>query len=349
MRGYSVCADDAHGAPIMIAAEKAGSDAASSLAGIAAGRKPYLDGFHIGFDNWHSTDGAGEPRSWRRPSTARCAANGLIATRTIEQFFDRPKGMFLADRFIKGECPKCGAKDQVRRQLRGLRRGVRAHRAEAPVSRRCRGAAPELRTSDALLLPACPTRAGAGLPAASGRRTPASCRPEVLNKISEWFGDRRGAARPGLADWDISRDAPYFGIEIPDAPGKYFYVWLERPGGLPRLAAERCSARHFEAYVADPAVEQVHFIGKDIVTFHTLFWPAMLHFSGRKTPAHIFVHGYLTVNNEKMSKSRGTGISPAEVPRARAGRRSGCATTSPPSSTPAWRTWTSTPTISSRA
>ena len=206
--------------------------------------------------------------------------------------------MFLPDRYIKGECPQLRREGPVRRQLRGLRRGLRAHRAEEPVLgavRRDAGAASSASTTSS----SCPTRA-ASSSCKEWTAAPGRLQPEVLNKISEWFAtDEHGHG--GLADWDISRDAPYFGIEIPDAPGKYFYVWLDAPVGyLASLknyfdkAARAGGEPHFDEFMADPAVEQVHFIGKDIIYFHTLFWPAMLQFSGRKAPDHVFVHGFLT-------------------------------------------------------
>ena len=299
-----VCADDAHGAPIMIAAEKAGQTPQEFVAAIAAGRRAYLDGFHIAFDHWHSTD-APENHALAQDIYRRLQDAGLIAERTIEQFYDPAKGMFLPDRFIKGECPKCGARDQYGDNCEVCGAVYAPTELKNPYSA-LSGAAPVLKSSAHFFFRLSDPRAIAFLQ--EWTRTPGRLQPEVLNKISEWFGtDEQGA--PKLADWDISRDAPYFGIEIPGAPGKYFYVWLDAPVGyLASLKALLGPA--FDDYVADPAVEQIHFIGKDIVTFHTLFWPAMLHFSGRKTPAHIFVHGHLTVNNEKMSKSRGTGISP---------------------------------------
>jgi methionyl-tRNA synthetase len=274
------------------------------VAAIAAGRRPYLDGFHIAFDHWHSTD-APENHALAQAIYLALRQQGLIAERTIEQFYDPAKGMFLPDRFIKGECPKCGAKDQYGDNCEVCGAVYAPTELKNPYSA-LSGAVPVLRSSTHFFFRLSDPHAIAFLQAWT--QTPGRLQPEVLNKISEWFGtDEQGL--PKLADWDISRDAPYFGIEIPDAPGKYFYVWLDAPVGyLASLKALLGPA--FEAYVADPAVEQIHFIGKDIVTFHTLFWPAMLHFSGRKTPAHIFVHGHLTVNNEKMSKSRGTGISP---------------------------------------
>ena len=309
MRGHEVhfvCADDAHGAPIMIAAEKAGLTPQEFVGGIAAGRKQYLDGFHIGFDNWHSTDGA-ENHALAQDVYLALRRNELIATRTIEQFYDPVKGMFLADRYIKGECPKCGAKDQYGDNCEVCGAVYAPTDLKNPYST-LSGATPELRSSEHFFFKLSDPRCVEFL---RGWTQDGKLQSEVANKVKEWFaGD--GESGPGLDDWDISRDAPYFGIEIPDAPGKYFYVWLDAPIGY--LASLKNLfdrlGKDFDAYLADPAVEQVHFIGKDIVTFHTLFWPAMLHFSGRKVPHHIFVHGFITVSGEKMSKSRGTGISP---------------------------------------
>ena len=309
MRGHEVhfvCADDAHGAPIMIAAEKAGLTPQEFVGGIAAGRKQYLDGFHIGFDNWHSTDGA-ENHALAQDVYLALRRNELIATRTIEQFYDPVKGMFLADRYIKGECPKCGAKDQYGDNCEVCGAVYAPTDLKNPYST-LSGATPELRSSEHFFFKLSDPRCVEFL---RGWTQDGKLQSEVANKVKEWFaGD--GESGPGLDDWDISRDAPYFGIEIPDAPGKYFYVWLDAPIGY--LASLKNLfdrlGKDFDAYLADPAVEQVHFIGKDIVTFHTLFWPAMLKFSGRKVPDHIFVHGFITVSGEKMSKSRGTGISP---------------------------------------
>ena len=310
MRGHEVhfvCADDAHGAPIMIAAEKAGLSPQQFVADIAAGRKPYLEGFHIGFDNWHSTDGP-ENHQLAQAVYLDLKKAGLIETRTIEQFFDPEKSMFLPDRFIKGQCPKCGAADQYGDNCEACGAVYAPTELKNPYSA-LSGAPPVLKQSEHFFFklsdPRCIdflqqwTQSGA-------------VQPEVLNKISEWIAPGEDG-KPKMGDWDISRDAPYFGIEIPDAPGKYFYVWLDAPIGY--LASLKNyfdkTGRDYAAFMADPAVEQIHFIGKDIITFHTLFWPAMLHFSGRKVPSHVFVHGFLTVNNgEKMSKSRGTGLDP---------------------------------------
>ena len=304
---HFVCADDAHGAPIMIAAEKAGVTPQAFVAGIAAGRKPYLDGFHIAFDHWHSTD-APENHQLSQDIYRKLKAQGLIEVRAIEQFFDPAKGMFLPDRFIKGECPKCGAKDQYGDSCENCGAVYAPTEVRNPYSV-LSGATPVLKTSDHHFFKLSDPRCKAFLEQwthAAGR-----LQPEVLNKIKEWFSvDEEG--KGGLGDWDISRDAPYFGIEIPDAPGKYFYVWLDAPiGYLASLTAHFArQGRNVDEFLADPATEQVHFIGKDITYFHTLFWPATLHFSGRKTPDRVYVHGFLTVNAEKMSKSRGTGIDP---------------------------------------
>ena len=304
---YFVCADDAHGAPIMISAEKAGQTPQAFVAEIAAGRKPYLDGFHIGFDNWHSTDGP-ENHALAQDIYRALRKEGLISVRTIEQFFDPVKGMFLPDRYIKGECPKCGAKDQYGDNCEVCGAVYAPTDLKNPYST-LSGAPPVLKNSEHYFFQLSSQRCIDFLQ--EWTNAPGRLQPEVLNKIKEWFVvDEHGHG--GLNDWDISRDAPYFGIEIPDAPGKYFYVWLDAPVGY--LASLKNlfdkTGTDFDAFMADPEVEQVHFIGKDIVTFHTLFWPAMLKFSGRKVPNRIFVHGFITVSGEKMSKSRGTGISP---------------------------------------
>jgi methionyl-tRNA synthetase len=301
-----VCADDAHGAPIMIAAEKAGLSPQAFVAGIAAGRQQYLDGFHIAFDNWHSTDGP-ENHQLAQSIYLALREQGLIATRTIEQFFDPEKGMFLPDRFIKGECPKCGTADQYGDNCENCGAVYAPTDLKNPYSA-LSGATPVLKTSEHFFFRLSDPRCVAFLSlwTQDGR-----LQPEVANKVKEWFAPADDD-QPGLGDWDISRDAPYFGIEIPGAPGKYFYVWLDAPVGYLASLQNLFDKRGLDvaAYLADPELEQVHFIGKDIVTFHTLFWPAMLKFSGRKLPDRIFVHGHLTVSGEKMSKSRGTGISP---------------------------------------
>jgi methionyl-tRNA synthetase len=323
MRGHAVhfvCADDAHGAPIMIAAEKAGKSPQEFTAEIAAGRKPYFDGFHIGFDHFHSTDSPENVELSQSIYRALKAA-GFIASRTIEQFYDPAKGMFLPDRYIKGTCPKCGAKDQYGDNCEVCGATYAPNDLIDPYSV-LTGARPELRSSEHHFFKLSDPRCIEFL------RDWVECKPngkprlqpEVLAKTQEWLGPEG----KGLADWDISRDAPYFGIPIPDlpeaSPPKFFYVWLDAPiGYLASLknyfdsgkARANGEARSFDDFMADDAVEQVHFIGKDIVYFHTLFWPAMLKFADRKVPENIYVHGFLTVNGgEKMSKSPGTGLDP---------------------------------------
>ena len=312
-----VGADDTHGAPIMIAAEKAGKTPQQFVADIAAGRKPYLDGFHISFDNWHSTDAPENHELARqiykdlRDLSAE-KGGSLIETKTIEQFFDPEKNMFLPDRYIKGECPKCHTKDQYGDNCENCGAVYAPTDLINPFST-LSGARPELKNSEHFFFKLSDPRCVEFL---EKWTQDGKLQPEVANKVKEWFSVRTnpdGTTSEGLGDWDISRDAPYFGIEIPDAPGKYFYVWLDAPIGylasLKNLLEKR--GESYDTYMANPALEQYHFIGKDIVTFHTLFWPAMLHFSGRKAPTNVFVHGFLTVNNgEKMSKSRGTGLDP---------------------------------------
>ncbi|MGK6309570.1 methionine--tRNA ligase [Variovorax sp. DT-64] len=309
---HFVGADDAHGAPIMIAAEKAGKTPQEFVGEIAAGRKEYLDGFHIRFDNWHSTDSP-ENTELAQGIYRKLKAAGMIATRTIEQFYDPVKGMFLPDRYIKGECPVCHAKDQYGDSCEVCSSVYAPTELINPYST-LTGAAPELRSSEHFFFKLSDPQVVDFL---KRWTQDGKLQPEMAKKASEWF-------EAGMADWDISREAPYFGIEIPDAPGKYFYVWLDAPIGylasLKNHFDKGQAAAHwhepsrttqgFDDFMADPAVEQVHFIGKDIVYFHTLFWPAMLQFSGRKTPSQVNVHGFITVSGEKMSKSRGTGIDP---------------------------------------
>jgi methionyl-tRNA synthetase len=309
-----VGADDTHGAPIMIAAEKAGKTPQQFVADIAAGRKQYLDGFNISFDNWSSTDSP-ENHELARQIYRDLRDNkdgSLIESKTIEQFFDPEKNMFLPDRYIKGECPKCHSLDQYGDNCEVCGAVYAPTDLINPFSA-LSGATPILKNSEHFFFKLSDPRCVAFL---EKWTQDGKLQPEVANKVKEWFSVRTnpdGSTSEGLGDWDISRDAPYFGIEIPDAPGKYFYVWLDAPIGylasLKDLLTQR--GQSYDDYMANPALEQYHFIGKDIVTFHTLFWPATLHFSGRKTPNNVFVHGFLTVNNgEKMSKSRGTGLDP---------------------------------------
>jgi len=300
-----VGADDAHGAPIMIAAEKAGKTPEQFVADIAAGRQQYLDGFLIGFDNWHSTHSP-ENTAISQAIYLDLKQAGLIESRTIEQFYDPAKGMFLPDRFIKGECPNCHAKDQYGDNCEVCSAVYAPTELIEPYSA-LTGARPELRSSEHFFFRLSDARCIEFLQDWTQR-----LQPEVANKVREWIEPGEDG-RPKMGDWDISRDAPYFGIPIPDATGKYFYVWLDAPIGylasLKNLLEKR--GQSYADYLAQPNLEQYHFIGKDIITFHTLFWPAMLKFSGRKVPDNVFVHGFLTVNNgEKMSKSRGTGLDP---------------------------------------
>ena len=314
MRGHTVHfvgADDAHGAPIMIAAEKAGCSPQEFVARIAAGRKPYLDGFHIAFDHWHSTD---SPENVELSQGIYLALKeaGLIDRREIEQFYDPVKGMFLPDRYIKGQCPKCGAADQYGDACEVCSAVYAPTDLIDPFST-LSGAKPELRRSEHFFFRLSDPRCVAFLrdwTRSKGRHGKPRLQPEVLAKAQEWLGEDDPQGR--LADWDISRDAPYFGIEIPGEPGKYFYVWLDAPIGYLASLKAYCKrvGLDFDALMGDESLEQVHFIGKDIIYFHVLFWPAMLHFAGRKTPDQINVHGFITVSGEKMSKSRGTGISP---------------------------------------
>ncbi len=301
---HFVGADDAHGAPIMLAAEKAGKKPEDFVAAIAAGRKQYLDGFHIEFDNWHSTHSP-ENVELSQSIYKRLKDAGLIYAKPVEQFYDPVKGMFLADRYIKGECPNCHAKDQYGDACEVCSSVYSPTELINPYSA-LSGAKPELKSSDHFFFKLSDPKCTAFL-----KQWMANDRlqPQVANKAKEWL---EGEGDKALGDWDISRDAPYFGIEIPDAPGKYFYVWLDAPVGYLASFKNYCAKKgiDFEAFLADPATEQIHFIGKDIIYFHTLFWPAMLHFAGRKEPNNVHVHGFITVSGEKMSKSRGTGIDP---------------------------------------
>ena len=315
MRGarvHFVGADDAHGAPIMLKAESEGITPEELVARIAAGRPQYLQGFHVSFDHWHSTHSP-ENVALSTDIYRHLKNAGLIYVKPVEQFYDPVKKMFLADRYVKGECPKCRAKDQYGDACEVCSSVYSPTDLINPYST-LSGAAPVRQTSDHFFFKLSDPKCVAFLTdwlSSSGRLQSA-----VANKAREWLtttGEQK------LGDWDISRDAPYFGIPIPDAPGKFFYVWLDAPVGyLASLksyfdqgkARAQGETRSFDEFVAADDVEQIHFIGKDIIYFHTLFWPAMLQFAGRKVPNNIFVHGFITVSGAKMSKSRGTGISP---------------------------------------
>ena len=303
---HFVGADDTHGTPIMIAAEKEGVTPQEFVAKIAAGRAQYLDGFHIAFDNWYSTDSP-ENVDLSQGIYRRLRDNGLITTKTVDRFYDTAKGMFLADRNIKGECPVCHAKDQYGDNCEVCGAAYQPTELINPYSV-FTGSTPILKPSEQYFFKLSDPRCFQFLK--EWLNTPGRLQPEMVNKVSEWLGENGEK----LADWDISRDAPYFGIPIPDAPGKFFYVWLDAPVGYLASLKNYFEKQgiDYEAFLNDPSAEQVHFIGKDIVSFHLLFWPAMLNFSGHPIidKLKVNVHGHLTVNNEKMSKSRGTGISP---------------------------------------
>jgi methionyl-tRNA synthetase len=309
---HFVGADDTHGAPIMLKAEAEGITPQQLVARIAAERPQYLQGFHIAFDHWHSTDSP-ENVELSQDIYRKLRAANLIETREIEQFFDPVKGMFLPDRYIKGECPKCHAKDQYGDSCEVCGAVYAPTDLIDPYSTLTK-ARPVLKKSDHFFFklsdPRCVEFLQGWTTGENGQGAK-RLQAEVLAKTREWLGN--GDEQANLGDWDISRDAPYFGIEIPDAPGKYFYVWLDAPIGYLASLKAYCAKINldFDALI-DPEseTEQVHFIGKDIVYFHALFWPATLKFSGRKVPDQLNVHGFITVSGEKMSKSRGTGISP---------------------------------------
>ncbi|MEO7402123.1 MAG: methionine--tRNA ligase, partial [Burkholderiales bacterium] len=300
------------------------------VARVAAERPRYLNGYHIKFDNWHSTHSP-ENTELSQGIYRRLKAAGLVYAKPVEQFYDPAKGMFLPDRYIKGECPKCGTADQNGDSCENCGAVYTPTDLNNPYST-LTGAKPELRTSEHLFFKLSDQRCIDFLKAWTSGVDTATGQPrlqsEVLGKANEWLGTSSPALGAGggtaLGDWDISRDAPYFGIEVPDHPGKYFYVWLDAPiGYLASLknhfdkgqaashwhAASR-TKQTFDDFLADPTTEQIHFIGKDIIYFHTLFWPATLHFAGRKVPNSIYVHGFITAAGAKMSKSRGTGLSP---------------------------------------
>src|SRR5467141_827108 len=310
MQGHEVHfigADDAHGAPIMLAAEKAGKSPEQFIAEIARGRKQYLDGFHIEFDNWHSTHSK-ENTELSQDIYRKLYKAGMIYKKAIEQFYDPVKEMFLADRYIKGECPNCGAKDQYGdacENCSSVYSPTDLKNAYSTLS----GAKPVLKSSEhhffRLSDPECIAFLREWL------ELPGRLQPQVVNKAWEWLD---GEGDKALGDWDISRDPPYFGIRIPDIKEeKYLYVWLDAPIGYFASLKNYCERKRidFDAFVKPGgSTEMIHFIGKDIIYFHTLFWPAMLQYSGYKTPDHVYVHGFITVSGDKMSKSRGTGIDP---------------------------------------
>lgn len=312
MRGHEVHyvgADDTHGTPIMLRAEKEGLTPKELIANVWQEHKRDFDDFLISFDNYYTTDSP-ENEKLSQSIYLKLRDAGLIEMRSIEQAYDPVKEMFLPDRFIKGECPKCGAKDQYGDSCEKCGATYSPTDLKNPFSV-VSGATPIKKVSDHYFFKLSDPRCETFLRDWTQVRTPLQA--EARNKMKEWVG------QPGdskLGDWDISRDAPYFGFEIPDAPGKYFYVWLDAPIGYYASFLNYCQAKgmNFDEWVRpDTTTEQYHFIGKDILYFHTLFWPATLHFAGYRTPTNVFAHGFLTVDGEKMSKSRGTLISAHSV------------------------------------
>ncbi|MGA8147970.1 MAG: methionine--tRNA ligase [Gallionellaceae bacterium] len=300
---HYVCADDTHGTPIMLRAEKEGITPKALIDRMWQEHKADFDSFHVEFDHYGSTDST-ETRDFAYDIYRKLKSAGLIASRSIEQFYDPVKQMFLPDRFIKGECPKCGAKDQYGDNCEVCGAAYGPTELKNPYSA-VSGAAPELRQSEHFFFRLSDPRCQAFL---RNWTTKGTLQPEAANKMQEWLGT---GEENKLTDWDISRDAPYFGFEIPDAPGKYFYVWLDAPVGYMGSFQQLCNVDglNFDDYWKhDSETELYHFIGKDILYFHALFWPAMLQHAGFRTPTRLFAHGFLTVNGEKMSKSRGTFI-----------------------------------------
>jgi methionyl-tRNA synthetase len=303
MQGHTVhyvCADDTHGTPIMLRAESEGITPEALIERVQREHIADFRDFLIEFDNYYSTN-APENRELASSIYRTLKANGKIATKTIEQFFDPVKNMFLPDRFIKGECPKCHAKDQYGDSCEVCGATYNPIELINPYSA-VSGAAPVRKETEHYFfkLGDCEDFLKQWTTGKLSDVPP--LQPEAANKMQEWFAS-------GLNDWDISRDAPYFGFEIPDAPGKYFYVWLDAPIGYMASFKKLCADRGLdfdEYWKKDSRTELYHFIGKDILYFHALFWPATLEYSGYRKPTRIFAHGFLTVNGEKMSKSRGT-------------------------------------------
>lgn len=302
----AVCADDTHGTPIMLRAEKEGISAEALIERVWAEHDRDFRSFGVDYDLYYTTHSP-ENQALSEQIYLALKAQGLIDIRTIEQMYDPVKSMFLPDRFIKGDCPKCGAKDQYGDSCEVCGATYAPTDLINPVSA-VSGARPETRESEHHFFRLSDPRCIEFLNRWALEED--RLQPEAANKLREWLGeDEQGQSR--MSDWDISRDAPYFGFEIPGAPGKYFYVWLDAPIGYYAALKKWCSEheRAFEDFVGpDSNVEQIHFIGKDILYFHTLFWPAMLVFSGHRAPTHVFAHGFLTVDGAKMSKSRGTFI-----------------------------------------
>ena len=305
---YYCCADDTHGTPVMLAAQKQGIAPEDMIAKVREEHLADFTGFNIGYDNYYSTHSP-ENKQFSQDIYRALKANGKIESRVIEQLFDPEKQMFLPDRFVKGECPKCHAQDQYGDNCEVCGTTYSPTELINPYSA-VSGAKPELRESEHFFfkLGECADFLKAWTSGNNPYDGKPHLQPEALNKMKEWLGEGEETT---LSDWDISRDAPYFGFEIPDAPGKYFYVWLDAPVGYMasfKNLCDRIGIDFDEYFKADSQTEMYHFIGKDILYFHALFWPAMLHFSGHRAPTGVYAHGFLTVDGQKMSKSRGTFI-----------------------------------------
>lgn len=305
---YYCCADDTHGTPVMLAAQKQGIAPEEMIAKVREEHLADFTGFNIGYDNYYSTHSP-ENKQFSQDIYRALKANGKIESRVIEQLFDPEKQMFLPDRFVKGECPKCHAHDQYGDNCEVCGTTYSPTELINPYSA-VSGAKPELRESEHFFfkLGECADFLKAWTSGNNPHDGKPHLQPEALNKMKEWLGEGEETT---LSDWDISRDAPYFGFEIPDAPGKYFYVWLDAPVGYMasfKNLCDRIGVDFDEYFKADSQTEMYHFIGKDILYFHALFWPAMLHFSGHRAPTGVYAHGFLTVDGQKMSKSRGTFI-----------------------------------------
>ena len=311
LRGHEChycCADDTHGTPVMLAAQKQGIAPEDMIAKVREEHLADFTGFFIGYDNYYSTHSP-ENKQFSQDIYRALKANGKIESRVIEQLFDPEKQMFLPDRFVKGECPKCHAQDQYGDNCEVCGTTYSPTELINPYSA-VSGAKPELRESEHFFfkLGECADFLKTWTSGNNPHDGKPHLQPEALNKMKEWLGEGEETT---LSDWDISRDAPYFGFEIPDAPGKYFYVWLDAPVGYMasfKNLCDRIGVDFDEYFKADSQTEMYHFIGKDILYFHALFWPAMLHFSGHRAPTGVYAHGFLTVDGQKMSKSRGTFI-----------------------------------------
>jgi methionyl-tRNA synthetase len=305
---YYVCADDTHGTPVMLAAQKQGLTPKEMITRVRQDHLADFTGFGIGYDNYYSTHSP-ENEALSRSIYLALKANGKIESRTIEQLFDPEKKLFLPDRFVKGECPKCHAQDQYGDNCEVCGTTYSPTELINPYSA-ISGATPVLKESEHFFfkLGECADylkQWTAGSTQLANGRQQSHLQAEALNKMNEWLQD------DNLSDWDISRDAPYFGFEIPDAPGKYFYVWLDAPIGYMasfKNLCERIGVDFEQWFRADTDTEMYHFIGKDILYFHALFWPATLQYANLRAPTGIFAHGFLTVDGQKMSKSRGTFI-----------------------------------------